>query len=386
MREGLVYFPYGVLTSVAAILPVLILIDAGGSAFQVGLIAALASFCNLLAGFFWPKYLRASNKASIVVMGYLGLFLGLFSMQRPSMIFVATAIVNFFPRAIFYAVMSHLKSRTDALSGTLGKFYKFASFASLVGYIIGAVGTHFITSTALANILAFTALISIPIIAGTLSEESLGRLMGNGIGEFRRIGSSLTRKGLGLGKFDFGLDKLPFLATSAFFSLCFGIVFSQRANFVKNWLASDFAVYALVLLELVFSIVIYELAGKADQKGLWIAHILLLLCLGSFLGAIHFLALPWILLSYVFVGLFWPFLNIFYNSYGLGFSEELLGANMSTRSTFYMVGSLLGGFLVENNGFFVAYLIAGAFALLAPVPFAVGQRIINKNIKANSEV
>ena len=128
MKEILVYFPYGVLTAVAAILPILILIDAGGTAFQVGLLAALSAFCNLISGLFWPKYLRASNKANVVVMGYLGLFLGLLVMQKPNMVFPATAIISFFPRAIFYATISELKARSTALSGSLGKFYRFAVF------------------------------------------------------------------------------------------------------------------------------------------------------------------------------------------------------------------------------------------------------------------
>ena len=385
MKEAVVYFPYGVLTAVVAILPVLILIDAGGTAFQVGLLAALTAFCNLVGGIFWPKYLKVTSKASVVVMGYLGLFLGLLMMQNPSLLFLATAVAVFFPQAIFYATITELKARTTALSGNLGRFYSFASVATAVGYVLGAAGTHFLDPLPFARVVAFLSLFSIPVVASTLSEESLGRLVSNGITEFRRMGSHLAGRNLRVVRFGFGLEKLPFLLTSSIFSICFGIVFSQRTNFVKTWRASNFIVYALLLMEVIISSMVYRLAGRADQKGLYIGHAFLILCLGSFLMAVHFLSLPWIVLAYIFGGIFWPFINVFYSSYGLGFSEELLGVNLSTRSTFYIVGSLLGGFLVENYGFLLAFAIGTAVALLAPLPFIAGSRIMGKNINAESQ-
>ncbi|MBR9681686.1 MAG: MFS transporter [Candidatus Altiarchaeota archaeon] len=382
LREILVYFPYGILVAIAAILPILILIDAGGTAFQVGLLAALSAFCNLFGGFFWPKYLRIANKASLIVMGYLGMFLGLLLLQEPRLVFVATAIIAFFPRAIFYATISELKARSHALSGSLGKFYKFASIATAIGYVAGAVGTHFLSPIAFTKIVAFFALASVPLLAGTLSEESLGRLMGRGMNEFRRMGSQIANHRIRLTRVEFGRDKIPFLLTSAIFSLSFGLVFSQRANFVKTWRDSNFIVYALLFMEMMLSALIYDLAGKEDQKGLYIGHALLMVCLVSFLLAIHYLSLPWIVTAYLFAGLFWPFINIFYNSYGLGFSEELLGANLSARSLFYMIGSLIGGFLVEQYGFFVSFSAGAGIAVLAPLPFLIGRKYMNKDINA----
>ena len=222
------------------------------------------------------------------------------------------------------------------------------------------------------------------MVAGTLSEEHLTKVMGKGLNEFKKMGANLAHHKRNM-TFDFGRDKIPFLMTSSLFSICFGIIFSQRTTFVKTWQNSNVLVYGLLFMETVVSALIYVAAGKEDQKGLQIGHGLLLVFMASLLLSVHFLNLPLIIIAYIFSGLFWPFLNIFYNSYGLGFSEELLGANLAVRSFSYMMGSLLGGVLVESQGFFIAFLIGTLSALLAPLPFFIGKWRMNKNINVETQ-
>lgn len=374
MDEVLVYFPYGVWTAVTVMLPALIVLDAGGTAFHVGLLAAIRTACSLVGGFFWPRYLKVANRASVVVMGYLGLFLGLFMMGNSGLLFLGTVVASFFPIAIFYVAMSEIKHRESRLGSQLGRFYRFTSLATALGYLLGAVATWLLPPTTVAVVLAFVSLASVPLVAGSLGEESLHRLINGGIREFSRMGARVREKEFGQGGVGFGLRQVPFLLTSALFSICFGMVFSQRATVIEAWLGHGHLVYVFLLLDICVSALVYGVAGQTEQKGLLIGHLLLMLDLACILLALKTTSLPFLILFFVFSGAFWPFINMFYHSYGLGLSEELLGANMSTRNGFYMVGSLLGGWLAESWGFPRTFALGALMALLAPLPFLAAGR------------
>jgi len=373
MKPILVYLPYEILRAALGLLPALIVLNAGGSAIHIGMLAALSSFCNMMGGFFWPRYLKAANRASVIIMGYLGLFLGLVLMNQPRLVFPATAVVQFFPLAIFYAVMSAMKN-SEVLGSSLGRFFRFTSMAAAVGYTIGLVGTSLVAPQTLAMFLAFGALASIPFVATTIGEEGLAQLLDGGMTEFKRMGSLLTCGRIRLPRFDFGREQLPFLFTSAIFSICFGMVFSQRANVVKSWFGLDWPVYAFMLIDIFFSILVYGVAGRFEGRGLRIGHTLLVFCLLCFLAALHWFSIPLLVIVYILSGLFWPFINIFYSAYGLGISEELLGANLSIRSTFYILGSLTSGYFIEQWGFFWTFAVALGIVIFAPLPFLRGNR------------
>ncbi len=365
MNKLFLVVPYYFLNSIYGPLPALILLQTGKGPVEVGIAGALAGVAALLASLFWPKFVKIGEKLGFIVLGYLGIFLGMMLLRTGGIfVYFAAFILGFFPPAIYYALISHIKE-TMQLSAGISQLEALTHFSLAAGYVAAALLSTVMSPFQIAFLVAVLSVLFLFIFSRIFGEEGLLPLIDSGISELEELEARITGN---IFRFDFlQKEDIPFMLTSFLFSASFGIIYPQLPTILKHVLGSAILIYPLTFVARIFTATGFFFSKNFGERAL---------LPGVALRAAGFLALifslkypPLIFLFYVLSGLSWSFIQFFYSYVALSKSEELVGINLFFRNLAYTIFTFLSGIFIKTLGFEKALILAFILFLLAPVPY-----------------
>ncbi len=362
MKKFLIVLPYQVVNSIYLPLPALVVLNSGGGAVEVGILATIRSVTSFFAPLIWSKYMRFGSKKLMIALGYLGIFLGTFLLQFPALVYLASLVLAFFPPAIHYAALAIAKE-SENFAAELGSLHTLNNISSIFGTLLGFFLALFLGPHEIAVLVSFLSLLLLPIASRSIGEEGIFPVFDEGLTEFETFAKSLVKeKVYSIPKVS-GTQTIFYLLTASILAAANSLMWSQIITAIKHVLKLDAYVYAFSIGNRIAQVIAYQIASKLKEKSFIPGLFMRIFSLALGVLAINLKNPVLFAVFYSASGFSWPFFQVFYDYTGLILSEEVFGLGVSLRTLASAVSNSISGFLVELFG--LTSTLYGAFFLYA---------------------